>query len=300
VAEPRALPVYLIHWNAPEWCASATASILRSVDVAVDVTVVDNGQSRGTPLDTLLPASVRVLPQAENKGYTGGANVALDDWRARFPTAELCVIGSHDLHVEPDTFARLVAVADHEPASGVLAPALIAPNRRAGGRWNGRRAYQLGLDGAPELVRRDWTSGTCLLLRRACVDAVGPFDERLGSYVEDVDYGLRANDAGWQVLVVTGATARGLGAASPTSVAHIAANTVLLNAKRRGASGALDSFALFTWWAMRGLLASVIPWRERGRRAVSRAYALQRLRALYRIVSTRQLARMLRERTAAH
>ena len=287
------LPVYLIHWNAPDWCAAAAASILQSVDVAIDLTVIDNGQTSGEPLSASLADVARVLRQTENKGYTGGANVALDDWRARFPAGDFCVIGSHDLHVEPDTLARLLDTARREASCGVVAPAIVGPIRRAGGCWNGRRAYQLALDGAPELVARDWASGTCLLLRRACVDTVGPFDERLGSYVEDVDYGLRANDAGWKVLVLTSASARGLGAASPNTIGHIAANTVLLNAKRRGVIGALDSFALFAGWILKGWVAGVLPWRDRERRAVSRSYARQRVVALYRLLSTGRLMHVL-------
>ena len=228
------LPVYLIHYDRPRWSASAAATIAASIGIEVDLTVVDNGE-RGdkTLVQRLLPGT-RVLPMSANRGYTGAANVALRDWAARFPSGNYCVLGSHDLHVEPDTLARLVQLAEDRPDAGIVAPALVAPEPAAGGTWKRRAPRQRPPRNQVELVEAQWASGTCLLLRRACVDMIGPFDERLGSYLEDVDYGLRASDQGWRVLVLTSAHARGLGSVSNTEMWGLrAANTVLMNAKQR-------------------------------------------------------------------
>ena len=54
---PAAVPVYIVHWNAPEWVASTCASFLDST-VPVSVTVVDNGPYEN---DLLLDARVRVV-----------------------------------------------------------------------------------------------------------------------------------------------------------------------------------------------------------------------------------------------
>lgn len=290
---PSLLPVYLVHWDAPQWCASAAASILESTGVDVELTVVDNGQTEGPPLPSCLPDGVRVLPMADNRGYTGGANAAIADWRARHPEAEYCVVGSHDLHLEPRTLEELVAAAELRPRAGVVAPGLVGPVPRSGGRWAGGHSFQVSLEGAGDVVRRDWASGTCMLLRRACVDDVGMFDERLGSYMEDVDYGLRATDAGWDVVVVTTAHARGLGSSSPSALAAIAANTVLLNLKRGGARGAASSLWSFGVWIGRGLVGGVAPWRSREARLTSRFYARQRLAGIYEVVASGRLVRAL-------
>jgi hypothetical protein len=44
--------------------------------------------------------------------------------------------------------------------------------------------------------------GTALLLKRAVVDRVGLFDDRYFAYLEDFDYSLRANAAGFDARVV--------------------------------------------------------------------------------------------------
>lgn len=284
------LPVYLIHWEAPEWCAAAATSILASRGVAVEVTVVDNGDSGIPKLADCLPPTCRIIRTGTNRGYTGGANAALADWRARFSEGELCVIASHDLHVLPDTLARLVNVASAHPGSGVVAPALLEPRLVTGGVWRKGRATLVPSEhGDEEVVQRDWASGTCLMLRRACVDSVGSFDESLGSYVEDVDYCLRAGDEGWKVLVATTAHARGLGTTSTRSLEYITANTVLLNTKRQGLRGAATSMGRFAWLCATSFAAGVAPWRTRDRRAESRLHATRRTAALAGLVRSGRL-----------
>jgi N-acetylglucosaminyl-diphospho-decaprenol L-rhamnosyltransferase len=283
--------VYLIHHDQPVWCASAARSVLASEGVEVDLTIIDNGQHGGEQLAALLPPDVRILPMASNRGYTGAANAALVDWLGG--SGQLTVIGSHDLHVESDTFLRLLTLAADRPEAGIIAPALVAPEPAAGGIWKGREPRQYPPDGVTDLVEAQWASGTCLLLRRACVESVGPFDERLGSYVEDVDYGLRATDRGWKVLVLVSAHAWGLGSGS-VQWGWRSANVVLVNAKRSGWRGALLSLSDASRSTARGLLASVLPWRDRAQRRNSWSRAKPRSVALLRLVLSGRLVATLR------
>src|SRR5206468_10973625 len=100
------LPIYLVHWDAPDWCESAAGSIMASAGIVPDLTIIDNGPADHRPWQ--LPDGVRVTRSTLNLGFTGAANVAFADWLVRRPDSEFCVIGSHDLHVEPDTLNLLV------------------------------------------------------------------------------------------------------------------------------------------------------------------------------------------------
>ncbi|MEW6155112.1 MAG: glycosyltransferase family 2 protein [Actinomycetota bacterium] len=282
------LPVYLVHWDAPEWCGSAARSLLASEGVEVRLTVIDNGQHRPEPLASFLPAGTPVVACGGNRGYTGGANAALDHWAAHHPTSALAVIGSHDLHVGPSTLADLVAAMEAHPRCGVMGPGLVAPKASSGGVAVGDRWLQVPLEGAPTLAVRDWANGTCLLLRRACVDEVGRFDERLGSYLEDVDFSLRARDQGWQVLVLTSAPAWGLGSVSERASTDKGVNTVLLAAKRRGLRGAGVWTTRLVGRSVLDGVGAVAPWRPAQARARSAARARDQARVLARLARDRR------------
>jgi hypothetical protein len=278
----QAFPVYVIHWNAPEWCVSAVDSILRS-EASVDLTVIDNSAQNGHSLHGRLPPSVRILEVPRNRGYSGGANRAVSDCKVRYPKAEFIVIGSHDMHLAPGCLTQLLSVAEAHPQFGVLAPGLAGPKESSGGVWSGHHAYHLPLDPSIGLVERDWLTGTCLFIRMACLVDVGRFDERFGSYVEDVDFCLRVRDAGWKVGVVPSAKAWGLGTASPQARAMIYANTVLLRAKRGGLLEATRALGNLAFNTTRCAVGTMALWREPRRRRESKHFLKQRVTALQRL-----------------
>lgn len=232
------VPVFLIHFNAPEWLRSSVASVLASEHVEVRVLVVDNG---GAAIGPLPPGVERIVAET-NLGYTGGANLALDLWSERFSEASMAIIGSHDLHVGPDCVRALADVMAKHGDLGIVGPVLERAPKSTGGRWRSfdrRQHFDPKVAAGPGPVRTDWVSGTCLALRKACVDQVGRFDATLGSYLEDVDICLRARDAGWAVAVEPSARACGLGSGSEGSHDRMAINRLRLLHKRRGRAGAL-------------------------------------------------------------
>lgn len=213
------LPVYLVHWRASDWCRSSVASIQASEQLAVEITVINNGG------DLKLPGGVRIVDPVANLGFAGAANMALREWLAG--PSEWCVIGAHDLNVEPDSLARLLEVAAANPDFGMVGPLLHAPSGcRVGGERLGAR---------PGLIETTWISGCCMLLRRRCIEQIGLFDERLGSYCEDIDLSYRARGARWHVGIADGAPAHGMGCAHPGRAAVlIEANWVLVIRKTYG------------------------------------------------------------------
>jgi GT2 family glycosyltransferase len=206
------LPVYLIHWHAPDWICSAVASVRNSEGITPVVTVINNGGS--------VPerAGTRVVEMGRNAGYASAANCAL----RLFATTEsaFCVVGAHDLHVEPDTLAKLLRAAIAHEELGIVGP-MLREHGSALRSWEG-------------VTERDWVSGTCLLIRRSFIEQVGGFDERFGSYTEDVDLCERARNSGWRVGTVDGAIAMGLGSRDPRRAEMLMhANHALLDAKYR-------------------------------------------------------------------
>jgi hypothetical protein len=265
---PERLPIYLVHWQAPEWCARAAASLLASQEIEVDLTVVDNGSRAEQPnLGNLVPDGTRVLEAAANLGYAGGVNLAFEDWLTT-RADDYCLIGSHDLQVAPETLATLLATARKYPSFGILAPELD---------WR-RPASCDDTAAGPQPV--GWVSGTAMLIGRRCALDVGRFDELFSSYVEDVDYCWRARYAGWRVGFVPGARAYELGSASPRAREYIAANRILLERKHHGTRGLCGALVALGRRLARHILGGWAWWRSPAERSASRSAAAEDCRAL--------------------
>jgi N-acetylglucosaminyl-diphospho-decaprenol L-rhamnosyltransferase len=135
-----------------------------------------------------------------------------------------------DVRLDPGCVAQLVAHAEALERCGVAGPRLLESDgdlqrsRRRfptiGGTLVRRtplravlrdvEAAQPGhyLSDVPDVpVECDWMLGACLLLRRAMLDEIGPFDEGFPMYGEDIELQYRAARAGWERWYVPGAVA---------------------------------------------------------------------------------------------
>lgn len=203
----RSVTVVVIHHEAPEWCRDTVESLLGADGVLVKVVVVHNGGELPP-----LPAGVEVLVPDRNRGYSGGANAGLARWLASSDESWVGV-ASHDVALEPGALASLVALGESSDDIGIVGPSMSGGLKEGGG--------SLPVDTA-------WVSGSLMLVRRRCLLEVGRFDERFASYVEDVDYGMRAGRAGWRVVADPTIHARHRGSASSDAPALTTANHELL------------------------------------------------------------------------
>ena len=230
------LAIVVVHWQKPDWCAKTIQSLLRSEGIKLKLVVVDNEASLDGALIGAEEENVCVLELEHNLGYTGGANYGIQ-YVSRLPVPPRYVsVASHDVAVQANTLAQLVKALDDNPDIAIAAPTLRSP-AVVGGVWRGWRAASRRMpetSDARKPVDFDWVSGTLMVLRCETLALLGGFDERFGSYVEDVDLGLRAIDAGGRVVVVPSAVASQEGSASAMVTKLVDWNSVLLVAKRHG------------------------------------------------------------------
>lgn len=207
----------VVNYNAKAYLLDCIAS-LRGEDVT-EIVVADNASTDGSE-DAVRAADPGVIyvQTGANLGYGTGVNraVARSDGRQPFL---LCL--NADAALEPGALAAMLACFDDRPELGIVGPRIhgsdgqLYPSVRTfpspvdavghavlGMVWGSnpftRRYRMLDLDhDAPADV--DWVSGSCFLIRRACWDAIGGFDEGYFMYAEDVDLCWRARKAGWQV-----------------------------------------------------------------------------------------------------
>ena len=193
------------------------------------IVLVDNGSRDGTPdrVSAAFP-EVQVLRLGRNAGFAAAVNVGVRRALADGSTAVWLL--NSDLQLPPDALGQLAA-AQEDPRVGMAAPVLVEDGGAVQAWGGGCVDLESGMvrhlrDPAPVLpsvlpsvaprratrdARRrdrddaagpDYLSGACLLLKAAMLQQVGLLDERYFFYFEDIDLGLRARDAGWQLAVV--------------------------------------------------------------------------------------------------
>lgn len=217
---PGRLGAAVLHYRQPEDALRTVEALLAQTLMPDDVLVVDNRSGEGSAewLRETLPASTRLMEAAENGGYAAGMNLALRDLLGR--DAQLVLLLTHECVLAPDAVDQLVARFRERPSLGVAGPLLAytsAPWQvfSAGVRldprtWDvrhiGSREPLADWRGAPAQVV-DSLDGSCLLVRAAVFESIGPLDERYFMYWEETEYLQRARRAGWILECVPAAMA---------------------------------------------------------------------------------------------
>jgi len=179
----------------------------------VEVRVVDNAsRDHSADLAAGIVGAERAIRRSTNDGFAAGVNAGL----ACLDTEWLMVLNP-DTHVPPGALDRLVTVLAANPRAGLIGPRVVDEHghrESTAGRFPTaarERSHALQFDrllGREGRTRNfpaatgpvDWVSGCAWLLRAEAVRAVGVLDEEYFMYFEDVDYGRRLWDGGWQVL----------------------------------------------------------------------------------------------------
>jgi GT2 family glycosyltransferase len=223
-------------WNGRRWLDGLFASLDAQQRPADEIIAIDNGSTDGSVRWLSERGGVRVVALGRNTGFAFAANRGIE-------AAEGCdavAMVNTDIELEPDWLARMEARLEAEPRCAAVAckmADLADPTR----------LYDTG-----DILRRD---GVCeqrgrfhaddgrwdepgevfaacagaALYRRDAVLALGGFDERFFAYLEDADWGLRAQLAGWPCLWVPTAVAYHLGGATSRRMGDLETELIARN-----------------------------------------------------------------------
>ena len=179
------------------------ASIRRCTGLPYEILIVDNGSEDGTAAWAQCEG-LRVIANPENRGFPAACNQGLLAVEAPY-----LVLLNNDTVVSPGWLARLLAHADADPATGLVAPSTnfaASPQQVAASYATDEEFLAFAAEtarchaGRAEEVAR--LIGVCLLIPRRVLQAVGLLDERFGlGNFEDNDYCLRVRMAGYRLLV---------------------------------------------------------------------------------------------------
>jgi len=230
------LSICIVNWNTSGLLVECLRSIHSSV-LPLEVILVDNASADFDP-DVIIREfpNVLLIRNERNEGYAHANNQAI----AR-------ASGEHVLLLNPDTALHegaldaLVRFMDEHPDAGAAGCKLVRPDGTVDrscrsfptplavafeylglsrlfpkSRFFGR--YRMTWLNYDETVEVDQPMASCLIARREVFSQVGPFDEELPIFFNDVDWCFRAKQAGWKIYFTPNAIVTHHGGASTKQV----------------------------------------------------------------------------------
>ena len=225
---PRVAAI-VVSFEAGEDLAACLASLDAHAGSGVEIVVVDNASTDGSP-DRVAHAHphATLIRCATNEGFARACNRG-----AAAAHAPSLLFLNPDAQVAAGAVDALLAVLEGDERVGIVGPRTLnedgtpqvsfGPALGLTAEWRQRRLVRGVRRRDPDALRRaealsavasepDWVSGSCLLMRRRAFEQVGGFDETFFLYEEDVDLCVRARAAGWRVRFEPRAVVRhGLG-----------------------------------------------------------------------------------------
>ena len=236
--------VVIPSFNGARWLPAVLASVAAQTVAPTEVLVVDDGSTDGSRalLAERFP-EVRVVALPDNGGFARAANAGI----AAAVAAEAVALVNTDVELAPDWLRHAAAALDGAPEAAAVATKLVDLERpdllydagdvlRRDGVCEQRGRFERDVGRYDEPGEVFSACAAAALYRRDAVVAVGGFDERFGTYLEDVDLGLRLRLAGWTCRWEPRAVARHAGGGSSAALPHgphawAARNTLLLAAR---------------------------------------------------------------------
>lgn len=246
----------------PAFCgrlADALAGVAATRVVIVDNASTDQTVAAArqmTPVDAVIDLDT-------NRGFAAGINAGI----AANPDSGAYLILNPDVLLDPGAVAALLVglTSDH---SGIIVPRLYDEHgelllslrrrptlsRALGEAVLGRSAGRLPAFGETvhgawryrDRTTADWATGGAMLISAACLARTGPWDESFFLYEEEVEFALRAQDAGFCLQLQPEATATRIIGDEPPSDLIWSLNRInkLRLFARRHASGSTGLFWL--------------------------------------------------------
>jgi len=204
-------------WDVLKDCLISLRS--NQTDFNYEIIMVDNASTDATVENTRrLFLEVQIIENDRNVGFTKATNQAI-----RVASGAYLLWLNTDTILRPDSLSNLVKFMEANPQVGIVGPKVLnadgtfqpqckrgMPTPEASFFYltrlyklfpqNQKIGQYLLTNLSPDHVHQvDAVSGCCLLARREVWAQIGPLDEAIFAFGEDIDWCVRARKAGWEV-----------------------------------------------------------------------------------------------------
>jgi hypothetical protein len=211
----KSVDIVVVNWNAGHQLLACIHSIQQYGMPFVNRTiVVDNGSTDGSEKTVKNLPNVEVISTGKNFGFGKACNLG-----AKHAKSDYLLFLNPDAALYPNTLSQAMAFMQ-DPSNahvGICGVQLLDESNhisRSCTRFPSAKSFVLHAIGfdrfMPELghFMSEWDHsqtrqvdhviGAFFLVRRTVFESLNGFDERYFVYLEDLDFSLRANKAGWQ------------------------------------------------------------------------------------------------------
>lgn len=174
------------------------------------IVIIDNNSTDGTEKEVInkFPKLIYKRNQ-KNLGFSAGVNkgiqIALKDKSCKY-----ILLLNNDTYLNNSFISKLVKTAESDSKIGIIAPVLK--------HYVGKKLFY-GMEGqlnlklakathrntktirSKKIINADFVSGCCMLIKKEVFAKAGLFDEGYFLYLEDVDFCLKAKQAGFKVVL---------------------------------------------------------------------------------------------------
>lgn len=199
----------IVTWNNEGNISACLKKLQNQSYKKLKVIVVDNASKDNTVgiIESRFP-EVEVVKSQKNTYFTGGNNIGYKLALEKFDPEYILLINP-DTEADSNMVEELLKVAVSDEKIGGVGPKIKFMGERnviysAGVPFDGFNiASQRGNDEEDNgqfdnIEEMDCVEGTCMLLRVKMLKEIGLFWEKMGMYLEDVEFCIRAKKKGWK------------------------------------------------------------------------------------------------------
>ena len=205
--------VVVVCWNAQQVLGRCLDCLFEQDHPNYELIVVDDGSTDGTAAVAEAASSegeLELIRGRRNRGCPAARNLGLRQARG-----EIVAFIDADGFAAPDWLSRVAERFAGDPTIGGVASTVFFDDNPlvingAGGTvnrqgWAADLAMGQSLESAEIVDQALYPMGCGMAISRAALERVGPFDDRMLNYYDDVDYGIRLWRAGYRVAVAADA-----------------------------------------------------------------------------------------------
>jgi hypothetical protein len=211
----KSVDIIVVNWNAGHQLLACVHSIQQYGMPFVNRTiVVDNGSTDGSEKTVKNLPNVEVISAEQNLGFGKACNLG-----AKHAKSDYLLFLNPDAALYPATLSQAMAFmqATNNAHVGICGVQLVDESNhisKSCTRFPSAKGFVLHAIGLDRFMPKlghfmsewdhsqtrqvDHVIGAFFLVRRTVFESLNGFDERYFVYLEDLDFSLRANKAGWQ------------------------------------------------------------------------------------------------------